>query len=211
MKRRTFLLAGLGASGALVLGWALLPPRQRLIGRAKPGPVDGTIRLNGWVLIAPDDTVTVVVPKAEMGQGIHTALAMLLAEELGCAWEQVRVTPSPVDQIYANVSVLREGMPLRDDETHAVARTTRWIAAKTAREVGLMMTGGSSSLRDCWEPIREAGASARASLVAAAAARFGVEPGACTVTNGVITHGDRRLRFGEVAKEAVQHRPSRVT
>ena len=142
MKRRTFLLAGLGAGGALVLGWALLPPRQRLIGRAKPGPTDGTIRLNGWVLIAPDDTVTVVVPKAEMGQGIHTALAMLLAEELGCAWDKVRVTPSPIDQIYANVSVLREGMPLRDDETHAVARSTRWIAAKTAREFGLMMTGG---------------------------------------------------------------------
>ena len=211
MKRRTFLLAGLGTGGALVLGWALLPPRQRLIGRAKPGPADGTIRLNGWVEIAPDDTVTVVVPKAEMGQGIHTALAMLLAEELGCAWERVRVTPSPIDQIYANVSVLREGMPLRDDETNAVARATRWLAAKTGREFGLMMTGGSSSLRDCWGPLREAGASARASLVAAAAARLGVEPTDCQVHDGVISHGARRVRFGEVAAEAVEHRPSQVT
>ena len=64
MKRRTFLLAGLGTGGALCLGWALLPPRQRLIGRTPPDTDGNAVALNGWLTITPDDTVTVVVPKA---------------------------------------------------------------------------------------------------------------------------------------------------
>ena len=66
MKRRTFLLAGLGTGGALFLGWSLLPPRQRLLGRTRPDTEGQAVALNGWLTIAPDDTVTVVVPKAEM-------------------------------------------------------------------------------------------------------------------------------------------------
>ena len=90
MKRRTFLLAGLGTGGALFLGWALLPARQRLVGSTRPDTGGTAVALNGWLTIAPDDTITVVVPKAEMGQGTHTALAMLLAEELECDWARVR-------------------------------------------------------------------------------------------------------------------------
>ena len=159
MKRRTFLLAGLGAGGALVFGWALLPPRQRLLGTTPPETPQGAVALNGWVVIAPDDTVTVVVPKAEMGQGIHTGLAMLMAEELGCRWEQVRVEHSPIDAIYGNVAAMVDGLPFHPDNTGPLVRGIKWLTAKTMREVGIMMTGGSSSLRDCWMPMREAGAS----------------------------------------------------
>ena len=211
MKRRTFLLAGLGTGGALFFGWALLPPRQRLIGGTPPDTPGGAIALNGWVTIAPDDTVTVVVPKAEMGQGIHTALAMLMAEELGCAWERVRIEHSPVDKIYGNVSAIVDGLPFHPDLDNTLIRSVKWMTAKTMRELGVMMTGGSSSVRDCWMPMREAGASARASLVAAAAARLGVDAATCRVDQGVVVCGTKRLRFGEVAADAVAHRPSRVT
>ena len=108
MRRRTFLLAGLGAGGAFILGWSLLPTRQRRVG-ARPMPVnDREVALNGWVKIAPDDTVTIIMAKSEMGQGIHTALAMILAEELDCDWSRVRVEHSPIDRIYNNVSAIVE-------------------------------------------------------------------------------------------------------
>ncbi len=211
MKRRTFLLAGVGAGGALFVGWALRPPRQRLRGATLPETAAGVVALNGWVTIAADDTVTVVVPKLEMGQGIHTALAMVLAEELGCAWETIRVAPSPIDDVYGNVSGIVEGLPFHPDDANPLVRGVQWMAAKTARELGIMMTGSSSSVRDCWMPMREAGASARASLVAAAAARLGVTPESCHVERGVVLHGERRLRFGELAAEAAASPVNQVT
>ncbi len=212
MKRRTFLLAGLGTGGALFLGWALLPPRQRLVGRTLPDTNGKAIALNGWVTIAPDDTITVVVPKAEMGQGTHTALAMLMAEELGCDWANVRVEHSPIDKIYGNVSALVEGLPFAPDANGTLVRAVRWMTAKTARELGIMMTGGSSSIRDCWMPMREGGAAARASLIGAAAATWGVAASTCRAEKGVVVCSDgRRLRFGELASRAVQYRPAKIT
>ena len=212
MKRRTFLLAGLGTGGALFLGWALLPPRQRLIGRTPPDTDGNAVALNGWLTITPDDTVTVVVPKAEMGQGVHTALAMLMTEELGCDWARVRVEHSPIDKIYGNISALVEGLPLPPDADGTLVRGIRWMMAKTAREAGVMITGGSSSMRDCWMPMREAGASARASLIAAAAATWGVATSTCQVEQGVVVGADgRRLRFGELAAMALKHRPAEIT
>ena len=212
MKRRTFLLAGLGTGGSLFLGWALLPPRQRLVGRTLPDTAGGAVALNGWLTIAPDDTVTVVVPKSEMGQGVHTALAMLMAEELECDWTRVRIEHSPIDKVYGNVSVLEEGLPFSPGADGTLVRGIRWMMAKTARELGIMMTGGSSSVRDCWMPMREAGASARASLIAAAAATWGVAVTTCRVERGVVVGADgRRLRFGELASQAVSHRPTEIT
>ena len=212
MKRRTFLLAGLGTGGALFLGWALLPPRQRLVGGTRPDTGGTAVALNGWLTIAPDDTITVVVPKAEMGQGTHTALAMLLAEELECDWARVRVEYSPIDKIYGNVSALVEGLPFAPEADGTLVRGIRWMMAKTARELGVMMTGGSSSVRDCWMPMREAGASARASLIAAAAATWGVTASTCRAEQGAVISADgRRLRFGELAALAVSHRPSEIT
>src|ERR1700758_654961 len=103
LKRRTFLIGGAGAVGALLVGWAALPPRQRLTTSA-PLAVEGSqVALNGWVKIAADNSVTVMMCKAEMGQGIHTGLAMVLADELDADWSQVKVENSPIDKIYNNL------------------------------------------------------------------------------------------------------------
>jgi isoquinoline 1-oxidoreductase beta subunit len=211
MKRRTFILAGLGAGGALVVGWALTPPRQRLRGTHPPETPDGAVALNGWVVIGADGVVTIVSPKAEMGQGITTALAMLVAEELDCRWEDVRVAPSPIDRIYGNIAVVVDGLPFHPDADGPLVRSMRWLTAKTMRELGVMMTGGSSSVRDCWEIAREAGATARVALLEAAAARAGVAVAECRASQGRVTAGDRSFGFGELAADAASRRPGRVT
>lgn len=213
MKRRTFLLTGLGATGALVLGWGLLPPRQRLTA-SEPLPLrDGDVPLNGWVAIGTDGVVTAFMPKAEMGQGIHTALAMLLAEELDADWATMRVAHTPIDTIYGNVSVVVDGLPFHPDGVNVLKRTVSWITAKAMREVGIMMTGGSSSVKDCWTPIRLAGATARAQLVATAARTWNVPVDACRTEKGrVIARDGRTLGYATlVSSHAPLARPGTVT
>ena len=143
LKRRTFLFGGAGAVGALLVGWSVLPAGQRLT-TSTPLPVQGTqIALNGWVKIAADNSVTIMMCKAEMGQGVHTGLAMLLAEELDADWSQVRVEDSPIDNIYNSVQSIIDDLPFRPDDDGFVKRTMVWFTRKAVREAGTMMTGGS--------------------------------------------------------------------
>ncbi|MCU0625096.1 MAG: molybdopterin-dependent oxidoreductase [Gemmatimonadaceae bacterium] len=203
MKRRTFLLAGLGATGALVLGWGLLPPRQRITPSAPLPPHDGEVPLNGWLAIGTDGHVTAYVPKAEMGQGIHTALAMVIAEELDADWATMRVAHTGIDRIYNNVATIVDGLPFHPDDDGVIRRTMAWLTAKSMREVGVMMTGGSSSVKDCWEPMRLAAATARAQLVQTAARAWKADASDCTTANGVVRHRDgRTIGYGALVASA---------
>jgi isoquinoline 1-oxidoreductase beta subunit len=205
LKRRTFLLGGAGAVGALLVGWSVLPPGQRLTA-SMPLPAQGTqVPLNGWVKIAADNSVTIMMCKAEMGQGIHTGLAMLLAEELDADWSQVRVEDSPIDKIYNSVQAIIDDLPFRPDDDSTVKRTTVWMTRKLVREAGTMMTGGSSSINDLWTPMREAGASARAMLISAAAAQWKVPAGECRAEGGQVLHpSGHKASFGELSSMAAQ-------
>ncbi|MFM0297846.1 MULTISPECIES: xanthine dehydrogenase family protein molybdopterin-binding subunit [Paraburkholderia] len=205
LKRRTFLLGGAGAVGALLVGWSVLPPGQRLT-TSMPLPAQGTqVALNGWVKIAADNSVTIMMCKAEMGQGIHTGLAMLLAEELDADWSQVRVENSPIDKIYNSVQNIIDDLPFRPDDDSAIKRTIVWMTRKVVREAGTMMTGGSSSINDLWTPMREAGASARAMLIGAAAAQWKVPAGECRVESGQVLHpSGHKASFGELSSMAAQ-------
>ncbi len=201
--RRRFILGTLAAGGALAVGWGLMPVRQRLTG-AQPLPVQpGQVAFNGWVKIGTDDTVTVVMAKSEMGQGIHTGLAMVLAEELDADWSRVRVEASPVDAIYNNIATAVDALPFHPDDAGVIRSLTEGLTGKLVREVGLMMTGGSSSMKDLWLPMRQAGASARAMLAATAAARWGVPVAEVQVNAGQLTHpSGKTARFGELAVAA---------
>jgi isoquinoline 1-oxidoreductase subunit beta len=205
MKRRHFFLGAVAGVGALTIGWGLLPPRQRLVG-SEPLPVQtGQAAFNGWVKVAADGSVTVMVPKSEMGQGVHTALAMVLADELDAEWAQVRVEHPPLDPIYNNLATAVDGLPFHPDSTGAIKRLAGWMTAKSMREFGLQMTGGSSSVKDLWLPMREAGASARVMLVAAAAERLGVKPEQCSVKAGRVSGpGGKSVGFGELAQAAAR-------
>lgn len=205
LKRRTFLLGGAGALGALLVGWSVLPPGQRLTPSA-PLPAEGNqLALNGWVKIAADNSVTIMMCKAEMGQGIHTGLAMLLAEELDADWSHVRVENSPIDRIYNSVQNIIDDLPFRPDDDSTVKRATVWLTRKLVRDAGTMMTGGSSSMNDLWTPMREAGASARAMLIGAAAGQWKVPPGECRTEGSYVLHGSgHRASFGELSTLAAQ-------
>ncbi len=201
MKKRQFLWVGLGAIGALTVGWGVMPPRQRLVAKGVGLPLkEGQIALNAWLTLGTDGSVTLAMPKSEMGQGIHTALAMIVAEELDVPLSAVRVQQSPIDTLYGNVLGLAEGIPFRPDDNGALARSARWTMQKVMRELGIMMTGGSSSVKDLWLPLREASAMTRASLVNSLATHWSVAADTITVVNGQLSSGDKRMALGDVVK-----------
>ncbi|HJV50379.1 MAG TPA: xanthine dehydrogenase family protein molybdopterin-binding subunit [Noviherbaspirillum sp.] len=210
-SRRSFILGGLGVTGALIVGWGILPPRQRL-NAAHPLPLNGgEVALNGWIKIATDGTVTVAMPSSEMGQGVHTALPMLVAEELDVPLSAVRIEQAPIDKIFGNVAVMQDSLPFHPDDNGLYKRSARWLTGKTARELGIMIVGGSSSIKDAWGPMREAGAAARAMLVAAAAEQWRVPAAECTTDGGAVLHpGGKRAVYGALAARAVSHAPSEI-
>jgi len=199
-SRRHFLFSAVGVTGALIVGWGILPARQRL-NRAQPWAVKkGEVALNGWVKIATDGTVTVAMPRSEMGQGVYTALPMLVAEEMDVDLARVNIEQAPVDKIFGNVAVMTDSLPFHPDDHGMLKRSSEWLLSKTARELGIMVTGGSSSVRDAWQPMRYAGAVARAALVNVAAKEWGVAPSECSVSGGVIHHQNgKQMRYAEAS------------
>jgi isoquinoline 1-oxidoreductase subunit beta len=209
--RRRFLFGGVAVVGALVVGWGAMPARQRLHS-AHPLPLtNGAVALNGWLALAPDGTVTLAMPRSEMGQGVHTALPMLVAEELDVPLSAVRLVQAPLDAIFGNVAMLRDGLPFHPDDHGVLKTTAQWLVGKVARELGLVITGGSSSVKDAWLPMREAGATARAMLVAAAAAQWHAKVADCRTEGGHVIHADgRRLAYGALAAAAATAQPGEV-
>ena len=188
------------------MGWAVLPPRQRLT-PDNPLPVNpGQVALNGWVKVSPDDTITVVMNQSELGQGIHTSLAMLLADEMDAAWDKVTLEQSTLDKIYNNQAEIMDALPFQQDDNGLGRRIARRMVGKIIREVpGLLGTGGSSSVTDLWLPMRQAGASARAALIAAAADTWKVPALECRAESGRVTHSSgKSASFGELAGRAAQ-------
>ena len=104
MKRRTWLLSGLSAGGALLVGWSVLPPRSRLGSSSLMPLTEGAVALNGWLKLADNGEVLLAMNRSEMGQGVHTALAMLVAEELDVPLPRIRLIDAGHDAIYGNVA-----------------------------------------------------------------------------------------------------------
>ena len=170
MSRRDFLKTGAVLGGGLVLGCYL--PFGSSAGAADPA---GAFAPNAFIRIGSDDTVTLIINKSEMGQGVYTSLPMLIAEELACDWRKIRIEAAPVDAVY----------------NHTV--------------FGLQVTGGSTSVRTEWERLSKAGASAREMLVTAAAKQWKVDPATCRAENGFVLHSDgKKLSYGQLADRAAK-------
>lgn len=216
MKRRTWILSALGATGALVVGWGLMPPRSRLGQPAAMLPTQGEVALNGWIKIAQDGSVVLAMARSEMGQGVHTALAMLVAEELDVPLARVRLEQAGSDAIYGNVSMLLGNLPFHPLESEHGTKPTKvkvgeWVVSKLARELGINATGGSASVADGWAPLRMAAATARASLVGAAAAQWKVSASEITVHAGRVQHASgQSAHYGELALAAAASTPANV-
>jgi isoquinoline 1-oxidoreductase beta subunit len=165
LSRRLVLQIGAAAAGGLLIGTVLPRLRDRT---AHP-------MLTPWLRIAPDASVTMMIPSAEMGQGITTSLPMLIAEELEIDWREVQFEFAPVNPAYAN--------PI----FHVQA------------------TGGSTSIRAFYSPLRQVGAVARALLCQAAAAKWGVPISECSAANGRISHSSGQSEnYGALADAAAK-------
>jgi isoquinoline 1-oxidoreductase beta subunit len=131
--------------------------------------------LNAWLKIARDNSITVIVDRSEMGQGVYTALPMLLAEELEIDFDVIRIEAAPVGDAYINPGN------------------------------GGQVTGTSNSVQDAWDKLRMAGATARTLLIAAAAKRWRVDPAQCHAQNGSIINAQgKSLSYGELADAAAR-------
>ncbi len=216
MKRRTWLLSALGATGALVVGWGVMPARSRLGSPELMLKTEGDVALNGWIKIAQDGAVVLAMPRSEMGQGIHTALAMLVAEELDMPLGRVRLEQAGADSIYGNVAMLVASLPFHPLDSEGEHKPTKikmaeWVVGKIARELGINATGGSSSIADLWDPLRMAAATARASLVQAAAAAWKVPTTEISVVNGLMKHASgQSAHYGQMVAAASGSTPSGI-
>jgi isoquinoline 1-oxidoreductase beta subunit len=211
-SRRRFLLSGVAVAGAMVVGWGVMPPRQRQKTKAPLPLKDGEVALNGWIAIAPDNTVRLAMPRAEMGQGVHTALPMLVAEELDVPLASISLMQAPIDKIYSNLTVMRDNWHFHPDENGKVKEFTQWMFEKVGREMGINLTGGSSSVADAWGPMREAGATARALLVAEAARQWKVAPEQVRTEDGYLYHdlSGKKASYGSLVAQAAAGSPHEI-
>ncbi len=216
MRRRTWLLSGLGAVGALVVGWSVLPARSRLGAPELMLPTEGDVALNGWIKLAADGTVVLAMPRSEMGQGVYTALPMLVAEELDVPLGRMRIQQAGGDTLYGNVAMLVASLPFHPMDSEGPDKPVKvklgeWMVGKLARELGINATGGSSSVADAWEVMRTAAATARASLLGAASLEWKLPVAELSVKDGVISHpSGKSVPYAQLAKAAATTPPGTV-
>ena len=179
IDRRSLLIGG-GVGVGLIVAFSLWPHHWK--SELVAGKSEQTF--GSFIKVARDGKVTVAVPQAEVGQGTWTALAQIVADELGAAWESVAVEPAPLAEAYANPLAEDEGFPK-----------------------GMRITADSTSVRAFEQPLREAAATARAMLVGAAADRWNVSPSECDTAEGLVINGVRTVTLGELAEEAAGRAP----
>lgn len=179
ITRRTFFRTSSILGAGLLFGFYFAPNGQLQAFAQTSGTEDNANPLwqpNAFICIKPDNTVTVIVHKSEMGQGIHTALLMLIVEELEASWDDIRI----------------ESAPAHPDYNH-----TLWK---------VQGTGASTSISSTWKQLRLAGATVREMLIAAAAETWKVSPKRCLAEKGYVLHldSDQRLSFGCLSTKASQ-------
>jgi isoquinoline 1-oxidoreductase beta subunit len=174
ISRRDFLKGTLATAG-LTIAASVTPFGYTILNAAEAKK--GAFTPNVWLEVTPDNLVTITIPNSEMGQGIRTALSMMVADELEAEWGQIRVRQAPAADAFKNPFIYKS-----------------------------QLTVGSASVRGFYEPMRKAGAAGRMMLVKAAAKTWKVPEKECEANNGMVTHkkSGRRLAYGKLCKAASQ-------
>ena len=197
MKRRTFVIASTAVVGGLVIGYRATAPGER-DGLADLFD-DGQIPLNPYVIVDASG-ITIITPRAEMGQGIHTTLAAMVAEELDVAITEVNVEHGPASELYSNEYLFKPQV------ASGLLGGLRESGAPSTRSTQL--TGAQSSSQDGLLKMRRAGAAARTMLLAAAAKQLGVTADSLTTDNGTVVSADGvRIAYTELAAAAADILP----
>ena len=167
---------------------------------------EGEHAFNTWMKIAEDDTVTLYSPHIDFGQGSHTALGQMLADELDADWNKLTIEQAPADFAFANADLAKGFLPEMAGETLAGLMPDA-VVGMMARSMPIMITGGSSAIRFTGEVgMRKTGAAVRAALIAEAADQLGVPESELTTADSKVTHAKsgKVLRYGELAAGAAE-------
>jgi isoquinoline 1-oxidoreductase subunit beta len=205
--RRAFLASVAAAAGGFAVGYYYYSKQV-------PNPLlDGLARdessFNPYVKIDAKGRIAIIVPRAEMGQGISTTLAAMVAEELDVSLDMLTVEHGRASKAYGNDAAMKEAAPYPDFDHSFGANTFRAFGHIASRMLAIQATGGSASTYDHFGKMRQAGASAREMLKSAAAAKFGVAAAALTTADGKVTDpvSGQSLTYGELAEDAARLAP----
>ena len=209
ISRRRFILGTTVVGGGLLIGYASTRPSKHAVANRDAGDQPF---LTTWLRISPDNTVTVIVPHSEMGQGILTSLPMMAADELDADWDKVHVEQAPATDLFAN-GVLIKGFveSMGVSVPNFLDGLASSGAMKIAEIMNMQITGGSSSVRFTGEHgMRVAGAAAREMLVKAAAIRLDVPESELHTSLSFVHHSasSRSLSYGELASDAARFEPT---
>jgi len=209
ITRRAFITTGLLATGALIVGVAVRPghrvPRLKNLVSDKDESL-----INAWVKISPNNRVTVIVPHCEMGQGVHTSLPMMLAEEMNLDWPMVDVLEAPADLEYANYALAR-GFIIGDVQIpKALVQTVNGAFLEITQIMKLQITGGSTAIRNTGiHAMRMAGAAAKAMLIDSAAEKWQLSAEKIVAQKGYLVHpsSGQKAPYSEFAELASKMTP----
>jgi isoquinoline 1-oxidoreductase subunit beta len=207
IARRTFLIGAAAVAGGMAVGYYFYA-------RPKGNPLERLVAgdwatFNPYVMIEATGKIILIAPRAEMGQGVHTALAALVAEELEVTLDQVEVQHGPASGAYFNSAAIAEGVPFARFEHGALAQTMRAVMGGMGKALSMQITGGSSSTIDAFGKMRLAGAVAREMLKQAAASRLGVSAETLKAEKGEIFDpaSGTKIAYGDLALDAAKLTP----
>jgi isoquinoline 1-oxidoreductase beta subunit len=172
VSRRDFIFSSAAAVGGLFVAFNISPTMNRVLAAEAQAAPKLVYAPNAFIHIAPDNSITMVINKLEMGQGVNTSMAQLIAEELECDWTSIKSISAPVNAVYNHT------------------------------QYGTQMTGGSSALNSSWDQHRKIGAGMREMLKSAAAVRWGIPVSEVRAEKGYLYSSKGKLSYGEVADDA---------
>ncbi|WP_288942769.1 molybdopterin cofactor-binding domain-containing protein [uncultured Roseovarius sp.] len=205
IARRTFLIGSAAIAGGVAFGVVMYkrPHENPLLS----GLAEGEAALTPYVRITPQG-ITLITPRADLGQGAYNVQALLIAEELDVTLDQVAVDPGPPSPAYYNTALSHDSAPFASTDDSFMAETTRAVLDAPMKFLGIQITGGSTTVPDGWEKLRHAGAVARETLKAAAASQTGVNTADLRTENGAVILPDgTRLPYTDLAATAAQIAP----
>lgn len=207
--RRGFIAAGVLGGGVLAVGVGIREGHRapKLAGMMTD---DSETLVNVWVKLAPDNTITAIVPHSEMGQGVFTSMTQMLADEMDADWEKVTFEQAPAHEGYANYPLGREFLMGDAKVPGFVQDSLNGGFLRIAQSMGLQITGGSTAVRFTgMGGMRIAGAAAREMIVKAAAKEWGVEPWELRTHKSIVSHEStgRSAPYSDFAEQAGKYAP----
>ncbi|WP_432201808.1 molybdopterin cofactor-binding domain-containing protein [Erythrobacter sp. W53] len=200
---RRQLLTGAAAGGGLLVAWWAWPRSYD----PPLAPSEGEEGFGAWLTVGTDGVVTIAVPQLEMGQGVTTLLPQIIATEMGADWRQIAIVPAPPSGAQPNIPLAAKWAPLWSIAPDLAGQPDGWLPERFARRNRFTATAEGLSLEAYEADCRKAGAAARAMMAMAAAQEWGVAWEEVVISAGLVRHGEKQARFGELAAVAAQMTP----